>query len=104
MGSIHASLARRGAREHTFRGLKRTAKISRRYRGEDCLQAASANLQSRIRRNETAKLQAQTGSLRVSSSGLSLNEERSEDLARVRSSSALAATDPGFDNLASVAW
>ena len=42
MGSIRASLARRGARERTFRGLKPTAKVSRRYRGEDLLQTASA--------------------------------------------------------------
>ena len=33
MGSIQASLTRRGARERTFRGLKPTAKVSRRYRG-----------------------------------------------------------------------
>jgi hypothetical protein len=30
-----ASLTRRGPRDRTFRGLKPTAKISRRYRGED---------------------------------------------------------------------
>jgi len=31
---IHASLTRRGARDGRFRGLKPTAKVSRRYRGE----------------------------------------------------------------------
>jgi len=49
MGSIQASLTRRGARERSVRGLKPTAKLSRRYSGEDLLQTASANLQSRVR-------------------------------------------------------
>ena len=41
--------------------------------------------------------------LQFALSDLLLNEERSEDLARARSSSLLAVTDPGFDDLATPA-
>ena len=44
MELIQASLTRRGTWDGTFRGLKPTAKVSRRYRGEGLLYIACSNL------------------------------------------------------------